>query len=126
MNARPNGSTLPSLASSACLDISFGWDGGGDQIFWLVCDLFRYEELGADQVVGSAHAAHFANFVRDLLDGTIQVEVTRFRSSGALWRSRLVDPRQPAGDRITYRYYRQVSRWWRPVTTKLIRLNGFG
>ena len=107
------------------IDVSFGWDGGDDQLFWLVCDLFRYEELG-DDALDQAAARRFAAFVGDLLSGTIQVEVTRFRSNGALWRSRLVDPRRPEGDQIIYRYYRQVSRWWRPVTSELVRLNGGG
>ena len=119
--------TLPRQAGIAW-DMHIGWEGlegEGEQLLWIFSDPLKYEEMSLEAIDRAALEA-FAGFVNDLLEGRIAIELMRFRSTGKLWRTRLIDPRRPEGEQILYRYYRRPFRWWRRVDTEVVRLGGAG
>lgn len=105
-------------------DIHVGWEGvpgEGEHLLWIFSDPFKYEEMSLE-APDYPMLDRFKGFVNDLLKGVIAIEITRFRSSGKLWRTRLIDYRRPEGEQVAYRYYRRVFRWWRPVRTEILKL----
>ena len=105
-------------------EIHVGWEGvpgHGEHLLWIVSDPLKYEEMWLEDL-DSQTLDTFARFVNDLLEGRIAVELTRFRSSGKLWRTRLIDHRRPAREQVVYSYYRSAFRWWRPVLSETVKV----
>jgi hypothetical protein len=107
-------------------EIHVGWEGvpgEGDHLLSIFSEPLKYEELYLEDVDEQV-LQEFKLFIGDLLSGRITIELTRFRATGKLWRTRLLDPRKPEGEQVVYRYYRRPFRWWRPTVTELVLLDG--
>ena len=105
-------------------DIHVGWEGvpgEGEHLLWIFSDPLKYEEMSLEAVDHRALAS-FRDLVNDVLEGRIAVELTRFRSSGKLWRTRLIDGRRPEGEQVVYSYHPRALRWWRPVLTEIVKV----
>ena len=102
------------------MELDFGWEGLGDHIFWMVGDELKWEAFSFE-APDQAAIEDFAQFVLGLLSGELLFEVTRVRSTGKLWRTRLFDPRKPAGEQLIYRYYRHAFRWFQRSDTSFLR-----
>jgi hypothetical protein len=105
-------------------ELQFGFEGvegEGEQLLLIVSDELKYERMSIEPI-DRPGLAEFVTFLRELLDGTIAVELSRFRSDGKLWRTRLLDQRKPDGEQVIYRYYRRVFHWWRPLATEIVTL----
>ncbi|QNM82969.1 hypothetical protein H8M03_00975 [Sphingomonas sabuli] len=97
--------------------------GGATAITWQEadgwpCNIYAprliYEEWSLEQTTVEA-VDHFAQVVKDLFAGIIIIETWYFRRTGTHWRTRLVDPRKPAGAQVVTTYNRTAYRWLRPV-----------
>jgi hypothetical protein len=107
-------------------ELHVGWEGvpgEGEHLLWIFSDVFKYEEMWLGDIDFDTLEA-FKSLVADLFSGRIVVELTHFRSSGKLWRTRLIDGRRPEGKQVVCSYYRQALRWWRPVETEVVKLGG--
>jgi hypothetical protein len=103
-------------------EIHVGWEGGeGEHLLWIFSDPLKHEDMYLE-AIDDAILAEFKTFVEDLLHGRIKVELSKFRSSGKLWRTRLLDPQRPEDEQVIHRYYRRPFRWWRSISIELVQL----
>ncbi|MXO86517.1 hypothetical protein GRI38_10820 [Altererythrobacter aurantiacus] len=76
-------------------DISVGWEGGeAEHLLWIFSEVLKYEEMSLEGI-DQATLKEFSVFIHGIFHGELTVELCRFRSSGKLWRTRLLDPRRP-------------------------------